>query len=226
MKNLLLTTVMILISLASFGQERNILWAHGLNSNGDFWNDEYSRSQRDFRVRSTGFSFPTNEGVINYANRIRNSSIGIQGNQSIGIGHSLGGVALREIDKQNPNSFGGFITFGAPLDGARIANGVIQGTPINQFVTQSVDNLRRGPIASSTRNVWQKFRDTVNDVFKGGKGITSILIRSIASRPVLDVTNDLTEGFEQTILDIYDPNDQTIQDLAENSNYFNSISNL
>jgi len=63
-------------------------------------------------------------------------------------------------------------------------------------------------------------------MFKGGKGITSILIRSFASRPILDITNDLTEGFEQTITDIYDPNDPTIKDLAENSTYMNSISNF
>jgi len=63
-------------------------------------------------------------------------------------------------------------------------------------------------------------------VFKEGKGITSILIRSFALRPILDITNDLTEGFEQSITDIYDPNDPTIKDLAENSTYMNSISNF
>lgn len=223
MKNIILFAIMIFVVTTAYGQERNILWAHGLNSNGDFWNDEYARAQRDYRIRSTGFSFPTNEGVIPYTNRIMNASQGIRGAQSIGIGHSLGGVAMREIDRQDPNMFGGYITFGAPLDGARIANGVIQGTPINQFIIQSVDNLRRGPIESSTRSKWDQFRDSVTDVFNGGKGIASMLIRSFASRPILDITNDLTEGFQQSISDIYNPNDPSVRDLAENSNYMNSV---
>jgi len=56
------------------------------------------------------------------------------------------------------------ITLGSPLDGARLANEVISGGA-NRFINQSVENLRRGPIASSSRNAWQKFKETLEQLF-------------------------------------------------------------
>ncbi len=116
------------------------------------------------------------------------------------------------------------ITFGSPLDGARVANAVIAGTPITQFFTQSVENLRRGPIAYQAMSKWFKFRTNIRDVVTGG-GL-SVLIRSLATGPILDITDELAGGLQLAIQTNFNPNDPSIRDLAENSNYFNTIRNF
>ena len=110
MKKLFIVLV-CLGSLSAHAQDRNVFWAHGLNSDGDFWNTEYARAQRDFRIRSRGFTYPTNEGIPTYANRLRGGSSAIRGSQTIAIGHSMGGVAIREADRDDAGLYGGMITF-------------------------------------------------------------------------------------------------------------------
>lgn len=212
--------LLIISPIIGHAQDRNVFWTHGLNDNADFWNDEYARAERDYRINSSGFTYPTNAGVSAYADRIRTGSYPLRGSQTIAIGHSMGGVAIREADRDNSSLYGGMITFGAPLDGARIANEAINGG-VDRFIIQSVDNLRRGPIESQARIPWQKFIDAVNDVFAGGG--FSVLIRTFASAPILDITDELTGGFQQTITNSFDPNNQSVIDLAENSSYYNTI---
>ena len=219
----LIILILCAVSLESTAQDRNVFWAHGLNSDGDFWNTEYARAQRDFRIRSRGFSYPTNEGVPAYADRLRSGSSAIKGSQTIAIGHSMGAVGIREADRDDSGLYGGMITFGGPLDGARIANEVIAGTPIDRFVANSIETMRRGPIASDARSKWRVFVNGVNDVVRGD-GLSAIL-RTFASAPILDVTEDLTGGFNQVIRDNYDPNSPSVRDLAEGSAYFNTIRN-
>ncbi len=221
MKNLLLMTIALVMVVTSSAQDRNVFWTHGFQDNADFWNAEYARAERDYKINSTGFTYTTTDGVQAYANRIKNGSQSVAGTNTIGIGHSMGGVALREADRDYPNLHGGYITFGSPLDGARLANETINGTGVTRFITQSVDNLRRGPIASSTRSKWQVFNDGITDAITGGG--MSVVIRTFASAAILDVTEDLTEGFEEAITTNFNPNSQSIKDLAENSTYMNSV---
>ena len=213
-----------IVSVSASAQDRNVFWAHGLNSDGDFWNAEYARAQRDFRIRSRGFSYPTNEGIPAYANRLRGGSAAIRGSRTIAIGHSLGGIAIREADRDDAGMYGGMITFGSALDGARIANEVIAGAPIDRFVENSIEQMRRGPIATAARSKWRVFIDGVNEVFRGN-GL-SYLLRTLASGPILDVTEDLSGGFDQAIRNNFDPNSLSVQDAAEGSAYYNTIRNF
>jgi len=223
MKNLLIIMLLIFSCSLVFAQERNVIWVHGLNGSGDFWNQEYARIDRDYRVNSSGSTFRSDDGVEQYSNRLRSFANTYRGSQTIAIGHSMGGVAIREVDRDDSGVFGGAITFGAPLDGARIANEVIIGTNINNFIISSVDNIQRGPIAAAARTRWQVFRDNVSQVING-QG-QSALIRTFASGAILDVTDDLVDGFNESIVNNFDPNQQSVRDLAEGSSYFNTIRN-
>ncbi len=214
--------LLILSPILGNTQDRNVFWTHGLADNADFWNDEYARAERNYRINSSGFTYPTNQGIPAYADRIRNGSYPFRGTRTIAIGHSMGGVAIREADRDNASLYGGMITFGTPLDGARIANEVITGG-VDRFVTQSLDNLRRGPISSAARSKWQVFIDAVNDAVTGG-GL-SVIIRTFTSSAILDITENLTGGFQQAITNTFDPNNPSVRDLAEGSTYFNTIRN-
>lgn len=215
--------LLVALPLCLSAQDRNVFWAHGLNSNGDFWNIEYARAQREFKVRSTGYTYPTTLGIQAYANNLRTGSSPIRGTRTIAIGHSMGGISLRQADSNDPGLYGGVITFGSALDGAHIANDVIAGTPIDRFVNSSVENLRRGPIATSTRSAWQVFKDVVNNTLKGD--LKSELVRTFASGRLVDITENLTGGFNEAVRNNFDPNSQSVRDLAENSAYFNAIRN-
>ncbi len=219
----LIVILIFFIPFIGISQDRNVFWAHGYNGSGDFWNIEYARAQRDYRINSTGFSYNTNSGLVSYSNLLRNGSASIGGPQTIAIGHSMGGVAFREADKTNSNLYGGFITFGAPLDGAKAANAIIAGTPVTQFINQSLDNLRRGPIAEQAQSAWSNWRGNIIDVVNGGGA--SVLVRDIFAGLILDITDDLSGGLQLAIVNNYNPNDPSVQDLAENSSYFNSIKN-
>ena len=216
-------SILLLVALPLYvsAQDRNVFWAHGLNSDGDFWNIEYARAQREFRVRSSGFSYPTDQGLPAYADRLRGGSSSIRGTRTIAIGHSMGGIALREADRDDPNLYGGMITFGSALDGARIANEVIAGAPVDRFVANSIENMRRGPIATAARSKWRTFIDGVNSTLKGD--LASELVRTLASGYLIDVTEDLTGGFNEAVRDNFAPDGPSVRDLAENSTYFGTI---
>ena len=233
---------------AQVPQDRNVLWVHGLGNDAHFWDRQYSNAQRYYRIRSSGFTHETNQGVQNYANRLRQDANPIKGSRTIGVGHSLGGVALRQANKDDNSLFGGIIAVGVPLDGARLVNAVISGEA-ERFVRQSVDNLKRGPIVSKSRGKWHKIRELIaaainrevarqvnklrsnrvsrQIISKEEERIHSLLIRLGVSF-ILDIINieNLTDDMSRTILDRFNPNDPSVRDLAENSSYLRSIRNF
>ena len=200
-------------------KERNVLWVHGLGDNANFWNRQYVNAQRDYRIRSYSFTYPTNQGISHYADRIRARSNAIRGSRTIAVGHSMGGVAIREANMDDNGLYGGMITLGAPLDGARIANAVITGQA-SRFVQQSTAILSRGPIASRSRNFWQKLKETIGAAFRGHT--LSGVIR-LFGRPIANILEDLGGRFEQEIIDNFDPKNPSVRDLAENSTYMRGI---
>ena len=99
-------------STALFAQsprDRNVLWVHGLGNDAHFWGQQRSNAQRNYRIRFSGSTHPTNEGVKKYADRLREDLNPIKGNRTIAVGHSLGGVALRQANKDDNSLFGGII---------------------------------------------------------------------------------------------------------------------
>jgi len=87
-------------------QDRNVFWAHGLGDDANFSNRQYANAQRDSRIRSSGFTYRTDERIPKYADRLHTGSNSIRGNQTIAIGHSLGGVAIREANRDDNGLYG------------------------------------------------------------------------------------------------------------------------
>ena len=215
-------------------QDRKVLWVHGLRNKAGFWDRQSGNAEANYRIISFGSTHPTNEGVQNYANRLRQDATPIKGSRTIGVGHSLGGVALRQANKDDNSLFGGIITVGSPLDGARLANAVISGES-ERFVRQSLDNLRRGPIASASRNNWETFWDTVGSAIRGRLNFSNTYVQSggirlladiVGSSTILNITKGLAGIANKAIVDRFNPNDPSVRDLAENSSYLRSIRNF
>ena len=208
-------------------QDRNVLWVHGLGDSTHFWDRQYVLAHKNYQIYPHGSTHPTNEGVQNYANRLRQEANPIKGSRTIAVGHSLGGVALRQANKDDNSLFGGIITVGSPLDGARLANAVISGEA-DRFIRQSVEILQRGPILSKSRTGLQKFKDTFLNPIPSPLLIfwPSNLIRLFGSGYALKGTQKLADNANKAIFDRFNPNNPSVRDLDENSSYLRSIRNF
>jgi pimeloyl-ACP methyl ester carboxylesterase len=134
---------------------RAAVWVHGLRGNSNNWNkwSELFRNERKLYSQGSINYRTTNNGIETAVRRdIRvsdeknfSSYFADPKDQarSIWFGHSMGGVVEREIDVSYPGFIGGVVTLGSPLDGARIANSVINGQA-EAFLNDGQDKITRG----------------------------------------------------------------------------------
>ena len=185
--------------------QRDIIWQHGLGADQRFWADYAADFQAARNIVSTNQRFNSLNGVEPMANLIAAGTP--NGANNIGIGHSMGGVALREVHAQiNRNHVGGIITVGSPMNGARIANTLNNGE-FRAYVAHGGNELTKGPI---------------RELF----GVTYIIVRAgtraFTGRALQEVLLDEV-GFDQIVLDAF--GNQSTADLAENSGYMNQARN-
>jgi hypothetical protein len=130
------------------GQDRNVIWLHGLNGQASDWAGFQNQFNGTFRM--TGFqpsAYTSSNGIQQYANGIVNVNSGRFNNNLITIAHSMGGVAARRVDLNGQADLGGIITVGAPLSGAGIASSVNNGSA-TVAVEQGIEQASKGPIAA------------------------------------------------------------------------------
>ncbi len=121
-------TVNFLIFSFLYSQEKKVVWVHGLNGhtegeNKSIWAKKYAtefQNQRKMNSLTTDYNKTSNSGVANYAKYIIDNTRSHY--RGIAIGHSMGAMALREIDVYHQKPFSGIITVGAPLKGGNIIN--------------------------------------------------------------------------------------------------------
>ena len=177
--------------------QRNVHWVHGLGGDTTSWLQFAGdfNGQRQI-VTNTNNDYPTGDGVGGMVANIQTQIGGTAGGNSIGICHSMGGVAGRQLDVQNTGFFGGIITFGSPLRGARVVNNVNNGVA-SQYISNATSKLLQGP----TGGIW--------GVFNG-------FFDLIGSRNINDFAGDNIINSVRNNLNL---TPQTTNDLAEESGY-------
>lgn len=173
--------------ISSAQTDRTPIYVHGLGDNSSQWAGWQTLFSQERRI-STGSnnSYNSINGISNFAGQVPNVTY----NNTIFFGHSTGGVVARHIEQTRSNPFGGIITAGAPMDGARISNSLNSGQTAN-FIVDGSDKVLRGPIrqlglaaaivyAVAGHKLKSVAEDKVNDV----------LVRSQVST----TSNDLAEG--------------------------------
>ncbi len=178
-------------------QDRGAVWVHGFGSNSSEWTNWANTftGQRQLGTQSNG-SFDSNNGVNNMAGEVRGSYGFNSDPQRIYFGHSMGGVVGRAIDVNHTGEFGGIITAGTPFDGARIANTAFNGELLN-CVSDGIWRVLRGPTAQIGPVTYF---------------VSGVIVNSIP--PIF-----------QTVVNQRLGNNQTVNDLQENSGYINEIRN-
>jgi hypothetical protein len=130
--------------------DRNVKLIHGLGDQGGmqpFAN--FFTGQDNRRMFALTPNYVSGNGLDAAANQIPINSSPISNINSdantVFIGHSLGGVITRHLN--NSNAMAGIITVGSPLDGAPIANAVLDGR-VTYAVNDGATQLLRGPLAT------------------------------------------------------------------------------
>jgi len=154
-------------------QNRNVVWVHGLGDNLSAWQHYATVFTNERKINSQRQSYTTSQGLSTAAAQLRNS-VTTTTPTNLGIGHSMGGVMIREVDRitaANDKRFGGFITVASPNYGAPVISNVnaahaAVATATNRLLSGPIAEL--GPIAAIT---WQIISgwvaQTVADYFIG-----------------------------------------------------------
>lgn len=153
MKKYILFYLLHVLALGATAQPtRPVHWVHGLNGSSTSWSSHKAAFEAARRIdgpASYNTTQSTHYGVISYANTVR-AAISPDAN-AIAIGHSMGGVTVREIARydavHSTSTFGGFIAAGAPLTGARILNNIANGSAEN-FILTGIDDMVSGPVTA------------------------------------------------------------------------------
>ena len=158
MKNkFVLFNMLILIALTAsrlYSQNRNVVWVHGFTGNEEAWEHYADIFTNERKISSLRKSYKTTLGLDTAANQL-NRSIQMHlanptNSSNLGIGHSMGGVMIRELDRRvTPKKFGGFITLTSPNKGAPVSQSILDGQ-VNSAGIKAVAQLSAGPAAEFT----------------------------------------------------------------------------
>ena len=143
----LLFAIVVGLPLTTVGQDRNVVWVHGLNGSSQDWTN--FRNQFNGSHRINGFvpeTYSSSNGIQSFANAISSSNFNrfAPTSRPIAIAHSMGGTAVRRLDFTT--NLGGIITVGSPLDGAGIATAVNNGSATAE-IQNGVNQVARGPLS-------------------------------------------------------------------------------
>lgn len=196
-EKIILITMGCFLFIASNAQ-RNVHWIHGLGGDGGSWQPFATdfNNERQILINTTN-NYPTGGGVGDMVSSIQNQISNSAYGNSIVICHSMGGVAARQIDVQNNGFFGGIMTFGSPMRGAKVATNIDNGVA-TQYINNAFNRLLSGPQSEPILNYFITYFQN--------KG--NVSIQHFAGDIIIqEVRNQLTLT------------PSTISDLAEESSY-------
>ena len=178
-------------------QDRNVIWVHGLGGDASSWEHYSTLFDSERQINSLREGYYTANGITAAGNLVKTSmnvlGIDATNSQNLGIGHSMGGLMIRDIDRLTPinvKRFGGYITVATPNYGAPIANSLLDGD-VTSAASNACNKLIAGPAAQLFGLPWTIVNNiTNNDIC--GSFIDDDLIQGLQGSPVTN--NDLRVG--------------------------------
>ena len=204
----LLILAVFFICHININAQRNVIWVHGLDGNASSWEHYNTIFDQERNINSLRQTYDTGFGIDYMANRVITSIDNYFAHKShnpnnLAIGHSMGGVTIRDIDRITHNTgkrFGGYITVASPNYGAPIAN-----------------SIEDGSVASAAQNAFQKIKDgPISERLMLPWGIWTIVTGLTTTKlGNIYINNDLMENIIGT--------PTTIEDLEQGSPTINAI---
>jgi hypothetical protein len=121
---------------------RNIVWVHGLGGSAESW-QHYSSifsQERQINAMRPSITNSTKQGLTIATVALTNAVYAFGSpaqsySNNIAIGHSMGGLMIREVERTNAYTssrwFGGYVTVTSPNYGSQISNHILDGTVYN-----------------------------------------------------------------------------------------------
>jgi len=147
----LLAVFLVTLNTIAQVQDRNVVWVHGLGGGASSWEHYSNLFDSERQINSLREGYSTSYGITYSGNLVKASmnNLGGDPSQNIGIGHSMGGLMIRDVDRTtsaNAKIFGGYITVATPNYGAPIANSLLDGD-VTSAAIYACDELSAGPFA-------------------------------------------------------------------------------
>jgi pimeloyl-ACP methyl ester carboxylesterase len=183
--------LLLIFTLMKFGdvsaQDKNVYWLHGLNDGSNAWLHYSGIFSLERRMNSTRPGYDSGDGV-NIATGFLNSFIPANPN-NIGIGHSMGGIVLRNLERTQSVSskkINGLITVASPNSGAGIANS-FNDNSLLAASQKACSDVTAGPITELFGLPWKT----------ATLGIVSALGADFTTTKLCElfISNDLLEQF-------------------------------
>jgi len=142
--------------ISGFAQTRNIIWTHGLGEDSTAWQHYATIFENERDIHSVNPHYATNDHTINFStsNFITYTNSAGTNSRNLGVGHSLGGLVLRNQERMGYNRVGGLITVNTPNYGAQILESVDDGSVINA-ANSGTSMLTAGPLSEIGNPVLQ-----------------------------------------------------------------------
>ncbi|MBK9248631.1 MAG: hypothetical protein IPM69_11075 [Ignavibacteria bacterium] len=188
--------------------ERRLTWIPGFNERNTFWQRYFTRFPATHHIRqdqSVNSDHQSNMNLTNLSTTVGAPLNGYNNEpllaQPIGIGHSMGGLLSRDIDRQwtgQARKFCAIITVGTPNSGAFAVNAVQSGM-VEQAFMRATRAVALGPAYDVTSGA-ADLLFTGNFAAGLVSGVTSI----IGGQEVIDyigktIWNDNLHGFIQNV---------------------------
>jgi hypothetical protein len=201
---------MLLLGVLAINAQRNVAWVHGLDGDASSWENYNRIFDSERKINSLRTSYNTDNGINNAGNQVRSSmnSFGTGANNAsnIGIGHSMGGLMIRDVDRNTSVSnkvFGGYITVTSPNYGAPISNSLLDGS-VTAAAQNACNKIADGPLAQlfslpwgivsnlATNKLCDKFID--NDLVQTLQGTPVTNADLIVGSPTINAINNYSSS--------------------------------
>ena len=146
--------------------QKNLVMIHGLGGGVNSLGGYATTFQTERQIgQAVNFGHNSAVSVSVAASDSRNKTIsqspGHSRSADIGIGHSMGGLTVREMDRQaiqgnQEKMFGGFIALGAPNQGTQFVNSFRTGST-NIFIASACKEVIADPLLSMTGSILNLF---------------------------------------------------------------------
>jgi len=185
-------------------QDRNVVWVHGLDGDSSKWKHYEEIFSNIRQINGHRKTYNTEKGIDYAANHVIRTvdadlGSGATNPRNIAIGHSMGGVTIRDVDRLTGSNkrFGGLIMVTSPNYGAPIANSILNGS-VESAATDACNKIGAGPLAELYWLPWDITAFISTDVLCN-LIFTNDVIQNLRGNPLTN--SDLKVG-SQTINDI------------------------
>jgi hypothetical protein len=197
MKNTIQKIALLIIFTFSLlnviAQDRNVAWVHGLDGSASSWQHYNQLFDKERNLNSLRTTYNTEKGITNSAKQViksmnrryGNNANGANNPKNLGIGHSMGGLMLRDADRITANGtkkFGGYITVASPNYGAPISNSLLDGS-VEKAAQNACNKILDGPLAQVFSLPWGIISNLGTD-FLCNILISNKLVQNLQGTPV------------------------------------------